>query len=105
MPNGFARKFYMSPEWIRCRIAYAESKRWLCERCAEQGKIIPGTEVHHKIRLTRANINDPDIALCFDNLELLCKDCHLKEHDKRMARTDADGHADIDTLIMRRQTG
>ena len=105
MPNGFARKFYMSPEWLRCREAYAKSKGWLCERCAAKGLIIPGTEVHHKTRLTRDNLSDPSIALSFDNLELLCKDCHLKEHDKRTARTDKDGHTDIEALIIRRQTG
>ena len=25
----FARDFYISPEWIRCRKAYAQSKGWL----------------------------------------------------------------------------
>ena len=105
MPNGFARKFYMSPEWIRCRESYAVSRGWLCERCAAEGKIIPGVEVHHKIRLTRENLRDPDVALNWENLELLCKDCHLKEHDKRVARTDEGGHVDIDELILRRQPG
>lgn len=102
MPNGFARAFYMSPAWIRCRTAYAESKGWLCERCAAKGIIVPGDEVHHKIRLTRDNLSDPDVALSWDNLELLCKDCHLKEHDKRQQRTDAGGHVDIDEIILRR---
>lgn len=105
MPNGFARQLYMSPAWIKSRTAYAESRGWLCERCAARGLIVPGDEVHHKVRLTKDNLRDPDIALAWDNLELLCKDCHLQEHDKRIARTDEGGHADIDALIARRRPG
>lgn len=102
MPNGFARQFYMSPAWIRCRTGYAESKGWLCERCAAKGLIVPGAEVHHKVRLTKDNLSNPSVALSWDNLELLCKDCHLKEHDKRQHRTDEGGHVDIDEIISRR---
>lgn len=98
----FARDFYISPEWIRCRKAYAQSKGWLCERCAARGDIVPGDEVHHKIRLSRQNLSDPSITLNWDNLELLCKDCHLHVHDKRIARTDAGGHVDIGEITRRR---
>ena len=47
----------------------------LCERCQQLGKIL-----HHKKKLTPQNIDDPDIALNWDNLEFLCLDCHNKEH-------------------------
>lgn len=103
MHDGFARRFYISKAWIKCRRGYAESKGWLCERCAARGLIVPGDDVHHKVRLTRANLNDPSIALNWDNLELLCRQCHLDEHDRRTARTDDGGHADIDDLIARRR--
>lgn len=79
----FARQFYMSRSWIKCRKAYAQSKGHLCERCWSKGLIVPGKEVHHKIRLTPENINDPSIALNWDNLELLCKDCHDEEREKK----------------------
>ena len=102
MPNGFARSFYMSWEWISCRTAYAESRGWLCERCAARGLIVPGVEVHHKVRLTKTNIKDPSVALNWKNLELLCKDCHLKEHDKTMMRTDEFGTLSIEEAIERR---
>lgn len=36
--------------------------------------------MHHRIWLTPENINDPSVSLNFDNLELLCQDCHNKEH-------------------------
>ena len=44
------------------------------------GLYVPGEIVHHKIALTPDNINDPSVSLSWDNLELLCRDCHGKEH-------------------------
>ncbi|TCT23381.1 HNH endonuclease [Melghiribacillus thermohalophilus] len=70
-----AEKFYKSKAWRQCRDAYYVAKHGLCERCSSPGKI-----VHHRIYLTPENINDPDISLNWNNLELLCQDCHNKEH-------------------------
>lgn len=39
--------------------------------------------MHHKVRLTPANLNDPAVSLNWANLELLCDDCHKAEHKKR----------------------
>lgn len=39
-----------------------------------------GYIVHHKSYIDTSNIWDTDITLNFDNLELLCIDCHNKEH-------------------------
>jgi hypothetical protein len=36
--------------------------------------------VHHKIYLNESNIDDPNITLSHDNLELVCHDCHNREH-------------------------
>lgn len=36
--------------------------------------------MHHKRELTPENINDPAVSLSWDNLELLCRDCHGKAH-------------------------
>ena len=93
--RSWARAFYISPQWIACRRAYAKSKGLLCERCAAAGLIVAGEEVHHKIRLTPDNINDPAVALNWDNLELLCKSCHLAEHNTVTMRTDEGGHVDL----------
>ena len=71
----FAEAFYKSKAWHRTRSAYKNKVFGLCERCHGVGKI-----VHHKIHLTPENINDPAIALSFDNLEYLCQDCHNREH-------------------------
>ena len=42
----------------------------------------PAEEVHHIIKLTPANIDDPEISLNLDNLVSLCHDCHAKRHAK-----------------------
>jgi len=75
MAREFAKAFYQSKAWQECRAAYIKSVFGLCERCGQ-----PGDEVHHKIRLTPQNIDDPNITLNWDNLELLCASCHSKEH-------------------------
>lgn len=41
---------------------------------------ILGRIVHHKIHLNSKNIYNPNLTMSFDNLELLCQDCHNKEH-------------------------
>ena len=80
MAKEFARPFYKSYAWRTCKSGYAASKNYLCERCLAAGKYIPGKIVHHKIPLTPDNIDDPNITLNWGNLELLCQDCHNKEH-------------------------
>jgi 5-methylcytosine-specific restriction endonuclease McrA len=80
MAREFAKKFYNSKQWIKCRELYKQSVNRLCERCLKRGKYVLGDEVHHKIHLSPNNINNPDITLSFENLELLCSSCHSKEH-------------------------
>ena len=78
----YAKKFYNSAAWKRCRKAYFNMKHGLCERCSNTGKI-----VHHKNYITPENINDPEITLNFKNLELLCQDCHNREHHEQYGVT------------------
>ena len=83
--------FYTSWIWRKCRKAFAESKGNLCERCLKRGIIEPGSkdrplEAHHKIPLTADNVKDPNVALAWSNLELLCKDCHDKERERQAKR-------------------
>lgn len=75
------KEFYGSAEWKKCRRDYRAKVQGLCERCRAKGLIVPADEIHHKVRLTIANINDPSIALNFDNLEALCEQCHDLEHE------------------------
>lgn len=99
MAKAFARKFYSSKAWQDCRNEYAKRRHHLCEDCLRRGIYRPGTIVHHKIELDPINIERPEVALNFDNLELLCRECHARIHDtggrwdavnkKRRARRDA----------------
>ena len=66
--TGFAHVFYTGRAWRRCRRTYVQQAAGLCERCLAKGLYEPGTEVHHKIRLTPDNINDPSVALNPQNL-------------------------------------
>ncbi len=80
--------FYGSVAWKNCRKEYRKSVGGLCERCRAKGLIEPGYIVHHKQYVDAQNIQDPSVLLNPDNLELLCMDCHNKEHgkDKRRKR-------------------
>lgn len=81
MAKEFARSFYSSKAWQDCRNEYAKRRHHLCEDCLRRGIYKPGVIVHHIEELTPFNITNPEIALGFDNLELLCRECHLREHD------------------------
>ena len=72
--------FYKTKLWQDCRRSYIKKVGGLCEKCCAAGRIVPGEIVHHKVHLTPANINCPEITLNHDNLQLLCRDCHAKEH-------------------------
>lgn len=89
--KDWARGFYLSKAWKETAKDYMLSVNNICERCEEPAKIC-----HHKTWLTRENINNPYITLCWDNLEALCQDCHNKEHHKQEPklryRYDAEGN-------------
>ena len=72
-----AQAFYHSKQWLRCAESIRKQRHYLCEKCGR-----PGSYVHHKIHLTIKNITDSNISLNPSNLELLCHDCHEKEHGR-----------------------
>ncbi len=85
MAKEFAKRFYNSKEWRKCRAAYIAQRKaidgGMCESCHE----VPGYIVHHKTELTPENINNPDVALGFKNLKYDCHVCHQKEREKELA--------------------
>lgn len=82
----YAAAFYSSKAWKDTRDAYRRYRGGLCELCLAKGFYNAGEIVHHKKHLTPDNINDPAITLSFDNLLLVCRDCHAKIHDRRQRR-------------------
>ena len=73
--NRDVAKFYNSKQWDKVRKAYKLYRHNICERCGGIGCI-----VHHKSYIDSSNIYCPEVTINFDNLELLCIDCHNKEH-------------------------
>lgn len=92
MAKEFAKGFYNSAAWVKCRAAYIASVFGLCERCKRVGKIL-----HHKIVLTPQNIINPLVTLSWDNLIFVCKDCHEAEHSNSVTRKDVmfDTHGNL----------
>ena len=88
MAKEWTNGFYTSKEWRKTRDAYYRIQCGRCERCMAEvlagarrvEDINPGIIVHHKKELTPENINDPAVALSFDNLELLCDEHHNRQH-------------------------
>lgn len=76
----YAKRFYKSRAWQECRDGYARSKGGLCELCLSRGLYRAGKVVHHIRHLTPDNIGDPAVSLAWNNLMLLCQDCHAEVH-------------------------
>lgn len=93
----WAEQFYASAAWHDCRDGYMQSVGGLCERCSSDDNPIAAKIVHHKVHLTKKNINDPYISLSWDNLEAVCQDCHNREHHaaERAARYTFDGAGNL----------
>lgn len=92
MSKPYARAFYNSTSWKRVRENYMRSQDMICERCGS-----PAEVVHHRTYITPDNINDPSITLSADNLEALCRECHLNEHYAGAVREDVrfDEHGNL----------
>ena len=52
----------------------------VCERCFSMGRMTSAKLVHHKEHLTPQNVDDPHIALSYENMQRLCQDCHAFVH-------------------------
>ena len=68
-------QFYNSTAWRTLSAKYTQDKGYRCELC---GRV--ATEVHHKkpIQTEQGWI----LRLDYDNLELLCVDCHNERHER-----------------------
>lgn len=96
--HDFAADFYFGIAWKECRRAYAKSVGGLCEVCMARGIYKAGEIVHHKTHLNAVNIHDPQVALNWDNLQLVCRDCHAEIHRKVEKRYEVD---DFGRILLR----
>ena len=74
--KGDTTPFYNTKEWHLLRERKRKAEHYECERCRMRGKHSQATTCHHKKYLR----THPEFALCYDNLELLCDECHYDEH-------------------------
>ena len=86
MAKDFTGGFYKTKLWKDTRNGYFKYRSGLCEECLAKGLYVQGEIVHHKVELTPDNINNPNITVNWDNLELLCRECHLIKHDMTRKR-------------------
>lgn len=96
----YAKKFYNSAAWRKCRETYIKIRidrdGGICEEChGEQGYI-----VHHRIRITKQNIDDANIVLNHNNLMYVCKSCH-----DRYEGHGAGGHGKAQTVCRFNEMG
>ena len=61
--------FHTSPAWKAARLAAKRRDGWRCVRCRSR----VGLEVDHIEPRERR----PDLALTLDNLQTLCRECHI----------------------------
>ncbi|ALC52853.1 hypothetical protein ACN91_15070 [Bacillus cereus] len=73
MAKEYAKKFYKSTAWEKCRKSYiAKTLDGICEHCKEA----TGYIVDHIVEITPETIDNPDITLNHENLQYLCLPCH-----------------------------
>lgn len=93
-------RFYTSNAWRKCRAAFVKYRGEMCEECWKRGVVETGSkdrplEVHHIIPLTDKNINNPGVTFNWNNLQLLCKDCHDAKKQKQAKRWKVDANGKV----------
>lgn len=82
MSEGIVRQLYLSKEWGQLRNNLIIECKSTCQRCNKYYRDTSKLIGHHKIHLTKENVHDYNISLNKDNVELICHDCHNKEHKR-----------------------
>lgn len=81
--NPLIRARYKTAQWQKVRKMKIQSVNGLCEKCLRHRIYKEGKIVHHKIHITDENYQDDNIMYNLDNLEFLCAECHLLEHQNK----------------------
>ena len=84
------RAFYQTKQWKRARRDKINNTiDGLCERCKAKDLTSVGTVVHHIVELNINNVADNNISCGLDNLELLCRECHERHHNRSGSDIDS----------------
>jgi hypothetical protein len=76
------KSFYASEKWINFRLGLINERGTKCSRCGERIAKSKDLIGHHKVELTPENVQDRMISLNPDLVDLVCFDCHNKEHNR-----------------------
>ena len=77
--NSDAKDFYFSREWRRLRVKVLERYECKCMMCGRSPHS-HGIVIH--VDHIKPKSKHPELALNFDNLQLLCEDCNLGKSNK-----------------------
>ena len=75
-------KFYCSKAWRDLSYSLKVKVNGQCNRCKETILDFSKLIGHHTVELNEDNVDNPDIALNPELIEIICHDCHNKEHDR-----------------------
>ena len=73
-------QFYCSKVWKDLSFTLKIKAGGRCARCGNTIEDFSYLIGHHKIELTEDNVDDPNIALNPVHIEIICLNCHNKEH-------------------------
>lgn len=80
--HAILKSFYASEKWTTLRLQLINERGNRCDHCKEiisRSKDLIG---HHTIELTPENVHDVMISLNPELIEIVCFDCHNKEHKR-----------------------
>lgn len=83
MPMTRLKQFYFSRPWLSLSYNLKIRSGGKCNRCdfiavtKEDWGLLVG---HHKTELTEENVHDTNISLNPTNIEIICLNCHNKDH-------------------------
>lgn len=83
--RGNRRQRGYGPEWDRLRLLILKRDRYLCQcdECRRTGRVLPATEVDHRIPKAEGGTDDPG------NLGAINVDCHKRKTAQESARARA----------------
>lgn len=88
MSTGILHSFYNSKQWLVFREQYIlehtkQNSGVICSKCKKHIFVSADIQLHHTpVELSESNYNDVNISLNPDNIELICRSCHNKEHGR-----------------------
>ncbi|MBY5920625.1 HNH endonuclease [Ferrimonas balearica] len=82
IPTARAPDFYQSQQWLRLRYEALQKHGNYCACCGAQG----GAEVQLHVDHIKPRSTHPELALCLENLQVLCAACNRGKSNRSSTR-------------------